>query len=143
MATTVSFALNQCSVTISTFTLTGYAAGDAVSIEFPSDDFEMEVGSDGFVTYVQKHNTTADVVIRLAQGNPLVDQLRALHETSRQAGGVTWPFNARNLKSTESASGKLMFKKHPPIKWADSVQPIEFTASLSEVKISGGLITPT
>lgn len=142
--TAVTFALGQCSVQVSSYTVTGFASGDALTVEFPNDDFEKEDSSDGLVTFVQKHNSTADGMIRLGQGNPLITIMRQLHEASLFAGGITYQFTAINLKSPdEMVIGRLMFKKRIPIKWGDTVQHAEIPFFLVVEKIAGGTILPS
>lgn len=141
---TRTFSLNFCSVTLGTLPpFTGFAEGDAATMAYPNDDFEMQQSSDGHVIWVQKHNTVADVSIRLGQGNPLTALVRQLHVASLQAGGILYPFNAINLKSTdEIVAGQAMIKKQPEIKWADTAQPIEIMLGLSASTFAGGTILP-
>lgn len=138
------FSLNFCSVTLGTIPpFTGFADGDAVTMGYGNDDFEQTTSSDGHVIWVQKHNAVADVSIRLGQGNPLIAVVRQLHKASVLAGGILYPFNAVNLKSTdELVAGQAMIKKQPEIKWADSAQPIEITLGLSASTFAGGTILP-
>jgi hypothetical protein len=124
--------------------VSGFAEGDALTVEFPNDDFEMQNSSDGQVIYIQKHNDVADGMIRLGQGNPLTDLMRQLHEASLAAGGLSYDFSAINLKSpTELVQGKMVFKKRVPVKWADTAQPAEIPFFLTVSVISGGNILPT
>lgn len=142
--TPVTFALSMCSVQISSFNMTGFAPGDALTIEFPNDDFDKEDSSDGLVTFIMKHQSTADGVIRLGQGNALIAIMRQLHEASLAVGGLTYQFSCINLKSPdEMAVGKLMFKKRLPIKWGDAIQHAEIPFFLVVEKIAGGTITPS
>lgn len=141
---TRTFSLNFCSVTLGTLPpVTGFADGDGCTMGYPNDDFEQVTGSDGFVIWVQKHNTVCDVSIRLAQGNPLTAQVRQLHKASLLAGGILYPFNAINLKSTdEIVAGQAMIKKQPEIKWADTPQPIEIMLGVSASTFAGGTYLP-
>lgn len=144
MPTPVTFALSKCSVQFSTFTVRGFAPGDALTIEFPNDDVDKEDSSDGLVTFILKHQSTADGVIRLGQGNPLIAIMRQLHEASLAAGGITYPFSCINLKSPdELCVGKAMLKKRIPLKWGDGIQHAEVPFFLVVEKLSGGTITPT
>lgn len=140
-----TFSLQFCSITVSTLpALSGFAEGDALTVEYPNDDFEKQESSDGQVIWVQKHNSTADGMIRLGQGNSLISLLRQLHQASVDAGGITYQFSAKNLKSPdELVTGNLMFKKHIPIKWGDTAQPAEIPFDLLVTAIAGGDITPT
>ncbi len=141
---TRTFSLQFCAVTVGTLpALSGFAEGDALTVEFPNDDFEVQNSSDGEAIGVQKHNTVADLMIRLGQGNPLITQLRQLHEASLAAGGITYPFSAINLKSPdELVTGDLLFKKRIPIKWGDTAQPAEIPAFLNVTQIVGGTLLP-
>ncbi len=142
--TPVTFSLQFVSINISSFTLSGFAEGDAMTLEYPNDDFEMQASSDGLVIFIQKHNPTCDGMIRLGQGNALISPLRQLHQLSLDAGGIHYPFTAKNLKSPdEEAAGSLLFKKQPPIKWSDSAQPAEFAFFLTASRFAGGTILPT
>jgi hypothetical protein len=133
-----SFDLNFLAVTIGSLAMSGFAEGDALTIAFTGDDFEVVQGSDGEVLFIRKHNSVADLTLRLAQGNPLIDQVRILHQLSLDAGGLTWDFLAQNLKGSDRAVGQLMIKKFPDHKWADSNQPVEITGSLVVSDFSGG-----
>ena len=140
----VTFSMQFVSVSISSLTMSGFAEGEGVSLDFPSDDFDLQAGSDGFAIFVQKHNPVLDGTIRLTQGNPLIAQIRLLHEASLAAGGVTYPFTAINLKSPdEVCTGALLFKKRIPIKWADSAQPAEIPFFLTVSSMTGGTLIPT
>ena len=141
---TRTFSLNFCSVTLGTLpAFTGFAEGDAVTMGYPNDDFEMQQSSDGHVIWVQKHNTVVDVAIRLGMGNPMTALVRQLHKANKLAGGVLYPFNAINLKSTdEIVSGQAMIKKEPEIKWADTAQPIEIALGVSASTFAGGTYVP-
>jgi hypothetical protein len=141
---TRTFSLNFCSVTLGTLpAVTGFADGDGITMGYANDDFEQVTGSDGFVIWVQKHNTVVDVSLRLAMGNPLTAQVRQLHVASLAAGGILYPFNAINLKSTdEIVSGQAMIKKQPEIKWSDTPQPIEIMLGVSASTFAGGTYIP-
>jgi hypothetical protein len=142
--TPVTFSLQFVSITISSFVMSGFPEGDAATFVFGNDDFEKSESSDGFVIFVQKHNNTLDGMIRLQQGNPLIAQLRALHEASLAAGGLHYPFMAKNLKSPdELVRGSLLFKKRFDIKWGDSANPVEVPFFLTTDNMDGGTITPT
>jgi hypothetical protein len=140
-----TFSLQFCSITVSTLpALTGFAEGDALTLEYPNDDFEAQESSDGEVIWVQKHNSNMDGMIRLGQGNSLISLLRQLHQASLDAGGLSYQFSATNLKSPdESVTGLLVFKKHIPIKWGDTAQPAEVPFGLTVTSIAGGAITPS
>jgi len=142
--TTVTFDLEQCSIIVASIPMSGFAPGDGLTIEFPNDDFDKEDSSDGLVTFVRKHNHTADGQLRLGQGNPLIATLRQLHEASLAAGGLTYPFLCRNLKSLdEQVVGKLLFKKRIPLKWGDGMQHAEIPFFLVVEKIEGGTYIPS
>jgi hypothetical protein len=124
--------------------MSGFAEGDALTVEYSNDDFEVQNSSDGEAIFVQKHNSVADGMLRLGQGNLLIPLLRQLHEASLTAGGLTYAFSAVNLKSPdELVRGNLIFKKRIPIKWADTASPAEIPFFLQVSLISGGSITPT
>lgn len=141
---TRTFSLQFCSVNVATLpALSGFAEGDALTVEFPNDDFEVQQSSDGEAIGVQKHNTMADGMLRLGMGSPLITLLRQLHEASLAAGGLTYPFSAINLKSPdEIVTGDLLFKKRIPIKWGDTAQPAEIPFFLNVTKIAGGTLLP-
>lgn len=142
--TPVTFSLQFVSLTISSFSLSGFPEGDALTLEYPNDDFEKHESSDGFVIFVQKHNNAVDGMFRLQQGNPLISPMRQLVKASKLAGGIHYPFLAKNLKSPdEIAQGKMLFKVQPPIRFADSAQPAEFKFFLTPKQFAGGAITPT
>ena len=140
----VTFSLQFCSINIASVPISGFAEGDALTLEYPNDDFEKQESADGNVIYIQKHNNTLDGMLRLGQGVPHIGLLRQLHEASLTAGGINYDFSAVNLKSTdELCKGKLLFKKRPPIKWGDTGQPVEFPFFLAATVITGGTIIPT
>lgn len=138
-----TFGLQFCSITIGSLpALSGFAEGDAMTIVYDGDDFEKQEGSDGYVIYIRKHNSTASLMFRLQQGHYLISLLRALHQASLAVDGVMYAFQAINLKSTdEVCTGRILFKKHPDMKWGDSANPLEFTAFLQVDKIVGGSAT--
>ena len=140
----VTFSLKHCSINVDSLTMSGFAEGDALTLEFPNDDFEKQESSDGNVIFVQKHNSVLDGMLRLGQGIPLIPLLRQLHENSLAAGGLHYSFSAVNLKSDdEICKGLLLFKKRAPIKWGDAGQPVEFPFFLTVTAMAGGTITPT
>jgi len=137
-----TFSMNYVATSIASLPIvTGYAEGDGLTIEFPNDDFERQESSDGFVIWVQKHNTVAECMLRLGQGNPLIALIRTLHQASLLAGGLHYQFGAANLKSLdEVVSGSMIFKKHVPIKWSDTGQPAEIPFDLQVSNIAGGTL---
>lgn len=140
---TRTFSLNFCSVTLASIPFSGFANGDGITMGYANDDFEWSGGSDGFGIWVQKHNSNVDVAIRLAQGNPITALVRQLHVASLAAGGILYPFQYINLKSTdEIVAGQVMIKKHPDIKASNSEQPIEIALGLSASTFAGGTYVP-
>lgn len=140
---TRTFSLNFCSVTLASIPFSGFANGDGITMGYANDDFELSQGSDGFAIWIQKHNTNVDVTLRLAQGNPVTALVRQLHVASLALGGILYPFQYINLKSTdEIVAGQAMIKKHPDIKASDSEQPIEITLGLSASTFAGGTYIP-
>lgn len=138
-----AFDLQFVAITLGSLICKGFAAGDAMVAEFPSDDFEFEAGSDGEVLWIRKHNPVANVTLRFAQGNPLIDQARELHAVSLASGGLTYPFGAKNLKGTEILAGSAMILVQPPMRWSDSAQPVELKLGLAVKAWAGGLqLTP-
>lgn len=133
-----SFDMNFVAITLGSFPFSGFADGDACTIAFGGDDWEVVQGSDGEVLYVRKNNAVAEVTLRLAQGNPLIDQTKILHKTSLAAGGLVWPFAAANLKGTDNVTGNLMIMKYPDLKFSDSAQPVEIKGSLTVDQFVGG-----
>lgn len=143
--TPVSFSLAHCAVSVSTFTMSGFADGDALKLEFPNEDFEIQYSSDGHSIAVMKHDgAKCDGVIRLGQGNMLIAMLRQLHEASLRAGGIRYPFSAVNTKSPdERAAGSLLFMGRIPILWGDTAQAAEFKFDLAVTEFTGGTLIPT
>jgi len=138
----LSFALSKCAITISSYTVSGFAKGDALTVEFTNDDFMVEAGSDGLYTLIEQvGGDLADGMIRLQQGNTLISVMRSLHKASLAAGGVAYQFRADNTKSPdEFITGKLIFKKKFPYKWGDSAQPMEIPFFLIVEQEQGGTL---
>lgn len=140
---TRTFSLNFCAVTLASIPFSGFANGDGITMGYANDDFELSQGSDGFAIWIQKYNTSVDVTLRLAQGNPITALVRQLHVASLAAGGILYPFQYINLKSTdEIVAGQAMIKKHPEIKAADTESPIEIMLGLSASTFAGGTYVP-
>jgi len=139
-----TFSLNFCSVIMAGVgPIEGFAEGDALMLEFPNDDFERQESSDGYVVWVQKHNTVCEGMLRLGQGNPLIALLRQLHDASKSAGGFLYSFTAENIKSPdERAAGSIIFKKNIPIKWSDTAQPAEIPFDFQPTVFAGGTLLP-
>jgi hypothetical protein len=133
-----SFDLQFLAVTLGTLTIRGWADGDALIGEFPNDDFELISGADGEVLVIRKHNSVADITLRIAQGNPLIDQVRQLHEASLQSGTLAYPFEAVNLRGTERMAGGAVIKKRPRMAFSDSSQPVEINIGLVVSAWDGG-----
>ncbi len=139
--TPVSFSLDFCSVNFSNVTMSGFAEGDGMVLEFPDDDFEFQHSSDGLIIAIKKHNVACDGMIRLGQGNLLITVMRQLHEASLAAGGIWYPFFAKNLKSPdEVAAGSAMLTKRIPFKWSDTAQPAEIPFKLAVTQFAGGTL---
>lgn len=140
---TRTFSLNFCALSLSSLQFSGFANGDGFTMTYPNDDFEMSQGSDGFVIWIQKHNSVVDVTLRLAQGNPLTALVRQLHVASLAAGGILYPFQYINLKSTdEIVAGQAMIKKQPDIGGGDSEKPVEIALGLTATTFAGGTYIP-
>ena len=140
---TRTFSLNFCAVTLASIPFSGFANGDGITMGYANDDFELSMGSDEFGIWIQKPNSNVDVVIRLAQGNPITALVRQLHVASLALGGVLYPFQYQNLKSTdEIVAGQAMIKKHPEIKAADTESPIEIMLGVSASTFAGGTYIP-
>jgi len=134
------FDLQFCAITLSSLSLKGFAAGDAMVAEFPGDDFEFEQGSDGEILWIRKHNAVCNITIRLAQGNPQISQVAALHETSLAGGGIPYPFGAFYIKGDEIISGSAMILNRMPIRWSDSAQPKEIKLGVGVTSWQGGTV---
>lgn len=140
---TRTFSVNFVAATLASIPFSGYANGDGITMAYANDDFEWSGGSDGFGIWIQKHNTNVDVTIRLAQGNPGIALVRQLHVASLAAGGILYPFQYINLKSTdEIVAGQAMIKKSPDIKAADTESPSEIMLGVSATTFAGGTIIP-
>lgn len=120
----------------------GFPSGDALTMEFASDDWEFEQGADGEVLFMRKHNAVVNVALRIAQGNPLIDTVNGLHKASLDVNGIMYPFDARDVApgGTEVVSGNVMILQYPRKAWADSPQHYEVKMALTPTTWQGGAL---
>ena len=137
-----TFSLRRVVLTFGSLSFSGFAEGDAVTFSWTGDDFEVQQGSDGEVLFIQKHNAVVDMMIRLTQGNDLIDAVNELHKASREAGGIPYPVGYQELQGTGAITGSALIKKYPDKKAADSGQPVEIAAHLVPATWTGGSIIP-
>ena len=84
-------------------TFHGYDSDEAISIEFPEDDFDVVAGADGEVTHVAKVRSDVKVTINLAQSSSCNGQLSALRTADKLTGASVFPFTLRD------GSGRTVF----------------------------------
>lgn len=137
-----TFSIQQVVITAGSLKFSGFAEGDGATFSWSGDDFEVQQGSDGEVLFIQKHNGVVEGMIRLTQGNDLIDQVNALHQASVDAGGLLYPMTYRELQGTGLITGSVLFKKFADKKAADTGQPVEIPFFLVPSTWKGGSLIP-
>ena len=77
-------------------TFHGFAADEAISVEFPEDDFDVVAGADGDVTHVAKIRSDIKITINLAQSSSCNDQLSTLRTADKLTGASVFPFTLKD-----------------------------------------------
>lgn len=106
----------------------GYADGTMIDVEFPSDDYEMKVGTKGDVGVAQILNPTAMVTIRLLQTSPSNDALSTLRRSSMSASatGFASDLSIRDRSGNTIVQGKAFIMKRPNVTLSNTIEAREW-----------------
>lgn len=89
-----TFNIKKLIVTFAGQTVHGFASDEAISVEFPEDDFDVVAGADGEVTHVAKVRTDTKITINLAQSSSYNDVLSGIRTADKLTGAGVFPFKA-------------------------------------------------
>lgn len=87
-----TFNMKKLIATFAGRTAHGFDTDEAISIEFPEDDFDVVAGADGEVTHVAKTRSDCKVTINLAQSSSYNDFLSGLSAADKITGAGVFPF---------------------------------------------------
>lgn len=111
---TKSYNFKQVSVSYGGRLLTGFAEGDAVTVEPDNDAWSLSTGADGESTRSKSNNRSATVTIRLMQGSDSNDVLSGFALADDASGAGALPlFVKDNSGRSLHASEKAWIQKLP------------------------------
>ncbi len=90
----------------------GFADGVSISIEEDGEEYVDYVGTQGDVTFMQKHDRRATVILRLAESSPTNGLLSSARERAR-AGLPAAPLLCRDSFGGTYASANGVLQKSP------------------------------
>ena len=91
MAALRTFSLQACTITFGGFTVSGFSADDAITLDPSNDAFEVVTGADGDVSLAQKSVSWA-VKVSLSQTSKTNDAFSALLKSDILFGTGVLPF---------------------------------------------------
>ena len=91
MAALRTFSLQACTITFGGFTVSGFSADDAITLDPSNDAFEVVTGADGDVSMAQKSVSWA-VKVSLSQTSKTNDAFSALLKSDILFGTGVLPF---------------------------------------------------
>lgn len=115
--------------------LQGFGPDAGVQIEFVSDDYDSDVGSDGEVTVYALHDKRATLTVTTTMGSATNTLLSGLRQANLLAtdgtGFFSWLSQDRN--SLSKFTGRLcVIKKAPPLDIKESHSPVVWTILVME-----------
>ena len=94
--------------------LTGFADGDAISMEYESNLFNLTVGADGEATRSKTNNRSAKVTIKLLKTSTANDILNEFYQSDLLSNGGVFPFMLKDSNGVElHAAEKMWIEKEP------------------------------
>jgi len=96
---------------------------DAVSIEYPEDQFEVSRGCDGQITMVNKSVDDVAVTVTFKQSSSCNDQLSALLKADKLSGAGVYPLVFRDGSGTTALfADAARIVKTPTVDFGNSVK---------------------
>ena len=123
MATVTTYDFKNTSVIIDGFIITGYADGDAISIEYRGDGVALTVGAAGDGEYSQSNDNSAEVTLSLQRTSQAQDFLESLYEDKEE---FTLTIIDKNDNSRTRASEQCRVQKVADITSGAEASPREF-----------------
>ena len=99
MATLRTFSLQACTITFGGFTVSGFSADDAITLDPSNDAFEVVTGADGDVSMAQKSVSWA-VKVSLSQTSKTNDAFSAILNADIISGTGVLPFGFADPRGT-------------------------------------------
>jgi hypothetical protein len=135
---TGTFDLKKVNVIFGVAKITGYADGDAISIEEKEDAFKVAVGADGDADRIRNRANYLEIVLNILQTSPMNQILSAIH-TADRAVGIPLPFLLKdNGGSTVIGAGAAWIKGFPKIAMGNDSKSKEWTIHATDYLINVG-----
>lgn len=128
------FSFKHHAFILGSYPITGWADGTALSIEFP-EDWTVQVGAGGAVTFSTKNDPTAKATLRLQATSPDNDFLTALAATDRATGLGKVPFFVKALRGGRDivAAAEARITKRPNLEFSEEGGNREWQLTLVDV----------
>lgn len=123
MATVTTYDFKNTSVIIDGFIVTGYADGDAISVEYRGDGVALTVGAAGDGEYSQSNDNSAEVTLSLQRTSLAQDYIETLYHDKKE---FALTIIDKNDNSRTRASEQCRVQKVADITSGAEASPREF-----------------
>lgn len=114
---------NEVIISVLGVTVTGYADGSFVDLEYDEDAFSLVVGAGGETARVRSQNRSATITLTLMQTSPINDALSAAHNADLQSGNGVGAFGLKDNRGTTNLGAQNCWIQKPsPVGFAKELQ---------------------
>lgn len=126
-------------VTVAGLPISGYADGEAITVEREGDAFTKTTGADGYTARVKSNNRSGSITLTLLQtshSNTILSAL-ALADEKTNAGVV--PVSVKDLSGTSASySGTAWIKKVPKQSYGKDISNREWVLDCADLEVMTG-----
>jgi hypothetical protein len=133
-----TFSMEKTCVTANGLPITGWADGDAITVEFNEDNWTHVVGADGEVTRVYQSRKDATITLRLGMGSTSNAVLANLKRLDEQTGV---PINITIidfLLGDKVVANQCWCMRDPGRTFGQDASPKEWTYVVAELTVTHG-----
>lgn len=114
--------------------ITGFADGDAISIEYDEDHWSLTVGADGEGVRSKSNNLAATITIRLLQSSPANEILQNFWNADKIADNGVFPLMIKdNSGNSVHVAAQAWVQKQAPAKYAKEAAEREWVIRTDEL----------
>lgn len=123
-----TYDFKQVAAVLGARTLTGFAEGDSISLEYESNLFNTTIGADGEATRSKTNNRSAKVTIKLLKTSLANDILNEYYQADLLSNGGIFPFLLKDNNGSElHAAEKMWIEKEPSAPFGQDAPTREWT----------------
>lgn len=142
MAAPINYDFRQVVVTVAGVPIEGFADGDSIAIERASDDYTMQVGSDGEGARSKQNNKSGSITLTLMRGADSNLYLQGLYLADEVSGAGAVPVVIADLRGSMVAGTTAgWIKKLPGGTFGRDNGTVEWVFDTTSLEIGHGLST--